>query len=102
MAVIFNIKCKSKEEMHELLEKVREGISMSCIANVESKETTPLAHINCGSTVVSFDGLSGSPECKDSEIFIADLQDDAFSLFVGRDNDHDIEFDIHSSDLLER
>lgn len=71
MAVIFNIKCKSEEEMHELRQKVRVG-------------------------------LSGSPGFVDNEIFIADLQDDAFSLLVGQDNDHNIEFDVHSSDLLER
>lgn len=47
-------------------------------------------------------GLKGSPAYKYSELAVCDLQDDAFTLIVGNNNDHDIEFDLHSANLLQR
>lgn len=71
MAVIFNIKCTSKEKMSELRDTI------------------------CKS-------LMGSPAFIKSEIAVCDLQDDAFTLIVGNNNVNDIEYDVHSSQLLER
>lgn len=71
MAVVFNIKCKSKEEMVQLREKIRSSFE------------------NCSAYL-------------DGCVALDDLQDDAFSLFIGNWTDTNIEFDIHSSDLLER
>ena len=71
MAVVFNIKCKSVEDMTALREKM---------------------HL----------GLVGSPAYVNSEIIISDLQDDAFTLIVGNGNEHDVEYDMHSANILER
>ena len=75
MSVAFNIKCKSTEEMHELRDKI-------CLS------------------------LVGSPAFINSEIAVCDLQDDAFTLIVGnynKDNEErNVEYDIHSSNILER
>lgn len=47
-------------------------------------------------------GLKGSPAYINNEIAICDLQDDAFTLIVGNNNDNDIDLDIHCKNLLER
>lgn len=47
-------------------------------------------------------GLKGSPAYINSEIAICDLQDDAFTIIIGNCNDHDIDMDVHSKNLLER
>lgn len=71
VAIIFNIKCKSKDERDILRNKMCKG-------------------------------LAGSSAFKNSEIAVCDLQDDAFTLIVGANNACDIEYDLHSAQLLER
>ena len=75
MSVAFNIKCSSVEEMHVLRDRI-------CLS------------------------LVGSPAFINNEIAVCDLQDDAFTLFVGDYNkeneERNVEYDIHSSQLLER
>lgn len=46
--------------------------------------------------------LAGSPGYINNEIVLADLQDDAFTIIVGQNNANDIEYDLHSSQLLVR
>lgn len=48
------------------------------------------------------EALVGSTAYKESEIAICDLQDDAFTLIVGNSNENNVEYDLHSSQLLVR
>lgn len=47
-------------------------------------------------------GLIGSPGYMNHEIDLCDLQDDAFTLIVGKGNGKDVDFDVHCKNLLER
>lgn len=47
-------------------------------------------------------GLVGSPAYISNEIALCDLQDDAFTIIIGNNNDNNVDFDVHCSNLLER
>lgn len=67
-------------------------INIKCKSTNEMKELREKIHL----------GLVGSPAYINSEIAVCDLQDDAFTLIVGNSNDNDIEYDLHSANILQR
>ena len=67
-------------------------LNVKCTSNEEMFKLRETIHLS----------LVGSPAYKNSEIAVCDLQDDAFTLIVGHNNDHDVEYDVHSTNLLNR
>lgn len=67
-------------------------LNIKCTSNEEMLKLREKVHL----------GLRGSPAYRNSEIMVCDLQDDAFTLIVGNNNDNDVEYDVHSTNLLMR
>lgn len=67
-------------------------LNVKCTSNEEMIKLREIVHLS----------LVGSPAYINSEIAVCDLQDDAFTLIVGNNNDHDVEYDVNSTNLLNR